>query len=467
VTSLADLLDGVPEVAIHSESGDTSRAALVSRADTVARELAATGVCPGHAVAVQLPNGPDLVAALFGVWRARAVYTPCNPRASAAEVSQYLAAIRPAAHLTPDGITGLPDPRRHEDGVALVQFTSGTTGRPKPVPLRHATVLDLLDRVIGSIRPSAMTIGDREPMPNLVPVSLSLWAGIYQVLFAYRVGAPVVLMERFDTTAFARLVARHGIRSTVLPPAAMTMLTDEDAVENLSPLRIVRSITAPLSPVQARRFHERFGVVVLNSYGQTELGGEVVGWTTGDVRRHGEGKLGSVGRPHAGVEVRADVATGELLVRTPATASRQVDADFLDRLDDEGWFRTGDLGRVDDDGFVWIDGRVSDMINRGGNKVFPAQVEEALLASPSVRDAAVVGVPDDRLGEVPWAFVVPAGVACEGAIEEAALDAWCRQSLTPYKVPVRFVPIDALPRNDAGKVLRRELVARATHQRTA
>jgi long-chain acyl-CoA synthetase len=460
VTSLADLLGNVPEVAIHTESGDTSRAALLEQVDAVSRQLAATGVRPGHAVAVQMPNGPDLVAALFGVWRAGAVYTPLNPRASADEVSENLATLRPAAHVTPGGVAPLADPRRHEDGVALVQFTSGTTGRPKPVPLRHATVLDLLDRVIESIRRPATAVGDREPMPNLVPVSLSLWAGIYQVLFAYRVGAPVVLMDRFETATFARLVARHGIRSTVLPPAAMTMLTDDNSVGDLSPLRIVRSITAPLSPVQARRFHERFGVVVLNSYGQTELGGEVVGWTTADVRRQGERKLGSVGRPHTGVEVRADVTTGELLVRTPATASRQVDADFLDRLDDEGWFCTGDLGRVDDDGFVWIDGRVSDMINRGGNKVFPAQVEEALLASPAVRDAVVVGVPDDRLGEVPWAFVVPAG-----AVAEAALADWCRERLTPYKVPVRFVVIDALPRNDAGKVLRRELVTRAIGRR--
>ena len=102
-------------------------------------------------------------------------------------------------------------------------------------------------------------------MPNLVPVSLSLWAGIYQVLFAFRVGAPVVLMERFDTREFAALVRAFEIRSTVLPPAAMTMLADDETVDDLAPLRIVRSITAPLSPAQARRFHDRFGVVVLNS----------------------------------------------------------------------------------------------------------------------------------------------------------------------------------------------------------
>jgi acyl-coenzyme A synthetase/AMP-(fatty) acid ligase len=288
-------------------------------------------------------------------------------------------------------------------------------------------------------------------MPNLVPVSLSLWAGIYQVLFAFRVGAPVVVMESFETQAFARLVAEHGIRSTVLPPAAMTMLAHDDAVADLGPLRIVRSITAPLSPVQARRFHDRFGVVVLNSYGQTELGGEIVGWSTADVRAHGAAKLGSVGRVHTGVQVRADPATGELLARTPSTAGGLVDPAFGDRLLDDGWFRTGDLGRIDEDGFVWVEGRVSDMINRGGNKVFPAQVEEVLLQRPEVRDVAVVGVPDDRLGEVPVAFVV----ADRGAeIDAAALESWCRAHLIPYKVPTRFVPLDHLPRNPLGKVLR-------------
>jgi acyl-CoA synthetase (AMP-forming)/AMP-acid ligase II len=219
----------------------------------------------------------------------------------------------------------------------------------------------------------------------------------------------------------------------------------------------VRSITAPLSPVHARRFHERFDAVVLNSYGQTEVGGEVAGWSVDDVRTFGESKLGSVGRGHAGIGIRTDEATGELLVRTPSTAAGTVAPDLRDRLLDDGWFRTGDVGRIDDDGFVWIDGRTSDMINRGGNKVFPAHVEDAILASPAVRDAAVVGVPDERLGEVPWAFLVPAG----DPVPVDEIEAWCRQRLTPYKVPVGFTWLDELPRNDTGKVLRNELAGTA------
>jgi acyl-CoA synthetase (AMP-forming)/AMP-acid ligase II len=252
----------------------------------------------------------------------------------------------------------------------------------------------------------------------------------------------------------------------------MTALADDETVTDLAPLRIVRSITAPLSPLQARRFKDRFGVAVLNSYGQTELGGEIVGWTAADARAHGETKLGAVGRPHAGVELRivdpdeapstpsaADGEPGELWVRTPAMAAGYADgSDLGDRLSADGWFRTGDVGRVDRDGFLWIEGRVSDMVNRGGLKVHPGEVEEVVRLAPGVADASVVGVPDDRLGEVPWAFVVPAE---QSSPDPEALAALCREHLAPYKVPVRFETIDALPRNEVGKVLKRELVERA------
>jgi long-chain acyl-CoA synthetase len=133
-------------------------------------------------------------------------------------------------------------------------------------------------------------------------------------------------------------------------------------------------------------------------------------------------------------------------------------SDLGDRLTDDGWFRTGDVGRVDEDGFVWIEGRLSDVVNRGGLKVHPGEVEEVLRLVPEVTDAAVVGVPDDRLGEVPWAFVVASAAAQPTA---ARLARHCRAHLAPYKVPVRFELLDELPRNEIGKVLIRDLVARA------
>lgn len=476
--SLAHLLDGVPEVAVHTIAGEVSSSELTSSADALGELFASAGLQTGHVVAAMLPNTATTIAALFGTWRAGGVYTPLNPRAADLEVASQLATLRPAVVITTPDLAqrfssfGLPvitgnglawtvtpgaapatELRQYDADVALLQFTSGTTGAPKPVPLRHATVLDLIDRLLVKLRgaKAADSPPNRNPMPNLVPLSLSLWAGIYQVLFAFRAGSGVVLMDRFAPGDFAALVSRHRLRSTVLPPAALVMVLHDETVTDLTPLKIVRSITAPLSPVQAARFRDRFGVLVLNSYGQTELGGEVVGWSAADAREWGGTKLGSVGRPLPGIDVT--IAEDEVMVRTPTTAARKIDPAFLDRLTDDGWFHTGDLGWFDDDGFLWLDGRVSDMINRGGLKVFPGTVEDVLLAADGIREAAVVGVPDERVGEVPWAFVV----RTDDTVTEAMLAAWCRERLTPYRIPARFVFIDRLPRNDVGKVVKREL----------
>jgi long-chain acyl-CoA synthetase len=329
------------------------------------------------------------------------------------------------------------------------------------VVLGHSGVRDGIDTVIARLRGGQG--GGRPPMANLVPVSLALWAGIWNALFAFRLGAPLVLLDRFDTVRYAELVRRFGIRSTVLAPAMMTMLSEDPRITDLAPLTFVRSITAPLTPGQARRFHDRFGVDVLNSYGQTELGGEVAGWTAADIRESGVAKLGAVGRPHPGIVIRILSGdrlelpageVGEIWIRSPFAAGQNA-GDVADRVAD-GFLRTGDLGRLDEDGFLWIEGRVSDMINRGGLKVVPQEVEEVLRHHPDVADACVAGVSDPRLGEVPVAWIRPAAGA-EPA--QAELAEFARRSLAGYKVPVAFRLIQELPRNEIGKVLRRELVA--------
>jgi long-chain acyl-CoA synthetase len=429
----------------------------------LAGRLGSAGLEAGRPVVVQLPDGPGSIIAMFSVWLAGGVFVPTSPRQPAAGLAHVIESTRPAMIIDGSGIRepgGVP--AEHEADTAFVTWTSGTTGEPKPILHTHSGYLELLDRVLAPLR-GRPSDPSRPPTPNLVPVSLSLNAGIYNALFGLRAGAQLVLMDRFTTGGFAALVGRFAIRSTVLPPAAMVMLADDDTVTDLSPLRYVRSITAPLSPLSARRFSGKFGVTVLNGYGQAEIG-EVIGWTAADAREHPD-KIGAVGRPHAGVSIKIVAengteaeagAVGELLVRPPRMASGYADGDGLDdRIDPEGYVRTGDVARVDEDQFVWIEGRVGDLINRGGNKVFPGQVEEVLLLSPGVTEAAVVGLPDARLGEVPVAFVVGAASADE-------LEALCRHHLIAYKVPVAFHRLDALPRSEVGKVLRRELVARAS-----
>lgn len=439
---LADLLLEHPfaddDDVLFTIDQSVTKAEACARVRKIAEELS---VRPGQAVAVRLPNGPELLCTMMAIWTLGAVHVPLNERLPKAEIKEILLDTGASVLIDSSGTHSLEGKTTYSDDVAFIVWTSGTTGKPKPILHTHSAYLELLDRVLIPLRGRAERSGP--PVPNLIPVSMALNAGLYNCLFGLRAGAAVVMMDRFTPQDFAELVDRFQIRSTVLPPAAMVMLTESD-VATLAPLKYVRSITAPLSPFSARRFTDRFGCFVLNSYGQAEMG-EVIGWTAADAREHPE-KIGAAGRPLPGVRIRID-DEGHLLV-CPPNAALGLD----DRRDGQGFIDTGDIATIDDDGFVWIDGRVSDLINRGGNKVFPDSVEEVLRLHPAVRDVSVVGVPDDRLGEVPVAFVVGPEVP------DAELSNHCREFLVAYKVPVAFRRVDELPRSEVGKVLRRELI---------
>lgn len=464
--------------------GQITRADMQQGAGRIAAALRECGVVENQPVAHIVESGSTALTAMFGVWLAGAVYVPINGRLTDTEVDAQLTASAPGAVVAATGRrTDYPvawvlkecdgDWVTHPDAppwqgallpedMALVMRTSGTTGTSKPIGLRHTGVTDGIDTVLSSLRAKRGESArpQRRAMPNLIPTSLALWAGIWNVLFALRAGSSVVLMDRFDTVQFATLVRRHGIRSTVLAPAMMSMLTEDPRVDDLSPLTLARSVTAPLTPQQARAFKAKFGVGVMNGYGQTELGSEVVGWTAKDLREHGDDKLGSVGRPHEGIDILVrdeDGGTlppgevGEIWIRSPfATKDAAVAAQLVD-----GFLRTGDIGRLDDDGFLWLEGRVSDVINRGGLKVLPQEIEEQLGALPEVAEACVAGVPDDRLGEVPvaWLRAMPGA-----SIDTDAVLVGLRENLAGYKVPVAAIVVNQLPRNEIGKVLRRTLV---------
>ncbi|MCW2889302.1 MAG: hypothetical protein QOE54_2904 [Streptosporangiaceae bacterium] len=483
---LLDHPAGEDQHVVHWLGGSLTLGELSDAAQTLARLLTRQGVGEREPVACVVDEGATALITMFATWLAGGVYVPVNARLSDVELHQHLTAGNPLLVVVGEVQAGrVPvhwnrliatdrqswthragapwSGERPAPGAALIMRTSGTTGPSKPVVLRHRGVGDGIDTLIARLRGGPAKGGARSPMPNLIPTSLALWAGIWNALFAFRLGAPLVLLDRFDTVDYAELVRRFGIRSTVLAPAMMTMLSEDPRITDLAPLRFVRSITAPLTPGQARRFRDRFGVDVLNSYGQTELGGEVVGWTAADIREFGATKLGAVGRLHPGIVMRIldddrrELPTGEvgeIWVRSPF-AMQEGAEDAADRVID-GFLRTGDLGRLDGDGFLWIEGRVSDMINRGGLKIVPQEVEEVLRCHPDVADACVAGVSDPRLGEVPVAWIRPAAGAMPG---EAALQEFTRRSLAGYKVPVAVRLVEELPRNEIGKVLRRELVA--------
>jgi long-chain acyl-CoA synthetase len=487
---LRDLSHRADDVVIVSGDEHLTLGELRERIDELAGSLRAASVRTGHGVGNLVAPGPSAVIAMFAAWAVGAVYVPINRRYTAQETKAFLdetplaivmgepadlaahelniGAVAHDYHARNTQVFAEASAQapRYDPGVALVLRTSGTTGPPKAVVLQHSSTIASLDASLDKLRGGKSSGMSQSLRINLIPVSLALWAGIFNTLFSFRAGFGVVLLDRFTPAGFASAVREHHITSTVLAPAMITMLTDAADVDDLTPLRLVRSITAPLSPAVARQFHARFGVFVLNSYGQTELGGEVVGWTTQDLREFGESKLGAAGRPYNHIDLRirradgSDADTGELgeiYVRSPfrmhgyAQASGSPDGSDDDRFVD-GYLRTGDIGRLDEQSFLWVQGRVSDMINRGGLKVYPDEVEEVLRSHPRVRDAGVAAVPDRRLGEVPQAWVTG-----DSALDTGELESWCRQHLAPYKVPVAFIVVDELPRSEIGKLLRRKL----------
>ena len=345
------------------------------RAAALADELAATGVEPGQVgggdAARTAPSWWPRCSACGG--RAR-VYVPLNPRLTRhrGRPRSVDAGADPAAARRRGIATGLVRPVESDAGpraattpdIALIQFTSGTTGRPKAgaaAPLRRARAARRRDRQ----RCGGSSVGgepQREPpMPNLIPVSLSLWAGIYNVLFAFRVGAPVVIMDPFDTGDVRRgWCARFGIRSTVLPPAAMTMLCrrPDDHRPRAAALRAQhhRAAVAAAGPAVPRQVRHRRAQRLRPDRDRrrdrrVERGRLARSSATRSSARSADRTTGVTVRAVDATGRRAVDEAGELWVRTPALSAGYADgADLGDRLTADGWFRTGDIGRVDDDG---------------------------------------------------------------------------------------------------------------------
>jgi long-chain acyl-CoA synthetase len=299
--------------------------------------------------------------------------------------------------------------------------------------------------------------GEDKP-PNLIANPLSHTAGVVRLLFALYVGRRVVLLRKFDGRTAKRLLDRHGIDALTLNPTMLRILLDAlEPGEDLGAVRYVGSGTAPLPPALREEFEARFKIPVLQAYGQTEAFGGIAVESVKDVLA-GRRRPGSVGRALPGVELRIVTAIGdeaapgeqgEIRARTSSATAGYVGADRgASPLDAEGWLRTGDLGHLDADGYLYITGRLRNTIICGGFNVVPEEVEAALEADPRVREAVVVPLPDDRLGEVPVALVEASATAEEVLAEVAA-------RLAPYKRPRRVFVVPELPKVPNGKVDRR------------
>jgi acyl-coenzyme A synthetase/AMP-(fatty) acid ligase len=270
--------------------------------------------------------------------------------------------------------------------------------------------------------------------------------GVFRVLQCICEARPFVLLDRFEIMQWTDAVRRHRPRAVSLVPAALrTVLHSDLTRDDLASIRAVTSGTAPLSAEDADAFTTKFGIPVLTSYAATEFGGGVAGWTLADYQKYWQAKRGSVGRPSLGAQLRVVDDDGAplgpdqpgLLEVKPGQLGPSAD-----------WMRTTDIARIDGDGFLWILGRADQAIIRGGFKVMPDDVRTALESHPAVRGAAVVGRPDDRLGETPVAMVELREAA---SIDAAALVEFLRTRLAGYEIPTDIAIVEHIPRTPSGK----------------
>jgi acyl-CoA synthetase (AMP-forming)/AMP-acid ligase II len=346
----------------------------------------------------------------------------------------------------------VPEPDDPEDPVAVLMLTSGTTGRPKRVPLGYAKMVAAFEAGGTPISDAAVRLRSR---PSILWSSLVHIGGLYFAVANVAAGQPTALLERFAVDPWAELVRELRPQLVGLPPAAMRMVLQSDlSRDTFAGVLAATSGTAALPPEDAERFTERFGLPVLTVYGATEFAGAIAGWDLKLYEEWGGSKRGSVGRAHHGVRLR--IVDRETYVPLGPGEQGLLEADGP-QLPTTGWTRTTDLASLDDDGFLYIHGRVDDAINRGGFTIVPSVIEEALRAHPAVRDASAVGIPDARLGQVPVAAITVREDAPEPAPEE--LREWLAQRLARYQLPTEIRVVAELPRTPSLKVSRPDVQA--------
>jgi long-chain acyl-CoA synthetase len=326
-------------------------------------------------------------------------------------------------------------------GVAVRMLTSGTTGPPKRIDLTY----DMLARSVMGADDSAPPTQLRRGVA-IVNAPLVHIGGVFRVLQCVTEARSFALLEKFDLDRWVDAVRRHQPKAVSLVPAALRMVLHSDLTRNdLASIRAVTSGTAPLSADDADAFTAKYGIPVLTSYAATEFGGGVAGWSLADHQTYWHIKRGSVGRATLGAELRVVGDDGSPLGPDEAGLLEVKPGQLGPAAD---WVRTTDIARIDADGFLWILGRADQAIIRGGFKIMPEDVRTALESHPAVQGAAVVGRPDERLGETPVAMVeLRDGTSVDGA----ALAEFVGNRLARYEVPAEIAIVDAIPRTPSGK----------------
>jgi len=484
-------------VSIVFEGLEQTNVQLLDQGSRMATALAGLGVRPGDRVGVMLPNSPAVGVSYGGILRCGGVVVPMIFLLAPPEIRHILddcaakvvitspefhpnvaAAIdgmaeAPAVIVTDaapegtipfDGLLGdatRPHPivDRDPTDLAVISYTSGTTGKPKGVMLTHANLLFNAEN-------SAKVSNVRDDDISISVLPLAHLFGLGNTLVGQLFKVHGVILRWFTPEGVLDAMRTYRANSTALVPAMVQLMLATPGFDDVdwSSLRYAIVAAAPVPQEMADEFERRTGARVLQGYGLTETSPTVSVMRLDDPR-----KPGSCGRPAPNVEVtiRDDAEDvlppgeqGEVCVR-----GANVMAGYYNRPEAtaevirDGWFHTGDIGYLDDEGFLFITDRKKDLIIRGGFNIYPRDIEEIIFQHPAVQECAVVGVPDEMMGEEVKAFVVlrPGQQATEAEILEL-----CRQHLSVRKAPRWVEFLDALPKNAVGKILKRELRARAT-----
>jgi long-chain acyl-CoA synthetase len=420
-------------------------------------------------VGILLRNHPAHVAALLGVLRCGATVVVINPGRGEERIKADVDRLGlPLIIGEPDDLAMAGGPsdttmvsiseigakpevvaasqiRAHgaRPGVAVRMLTSGTTGPPKRVDLSYDM---LAHSVMGPEAEQATAPTKLRRGVAIVNSPLVHIGGVFRILQCVADARPFVLLERFELDRWAEAVRAHRPRAVSLVPAALRMVLHSDLPrEDLASIRAVTSGTAPLSPQDADAFTEKYGIPVLTSYAATEFGGGVAGWTLADHQKYWQAKRGSVGRANPGAQLRVVGDDGKQLGPDQIGLLEVKPAQLGPAAD---WMRTTDMARIDADGFLWITGRADQAIIRGGFKVMPDDVRNALESHPAVAGAAVIGHRDERLGETPVAMVE---LRTPGSAKPAELVEFLQSRLARYEIPTDIAIVADLPRTPSGK----------------
>jgi acyl-CoA synthetase (AMP-forming)/AMP-acid ligase II len=492
VLGRAPHLDSKPAL-IDAPSGRTiTYGELAAGVRRVATGLAVRGFRPGDVLAVYMPNVPEYALAVHAVLSLGGVVTTANPLYTPSELAHqlrdskaralltvppFLAAAREAAHQAGcddvlvlgegEGATRFsalfehgddpPEVAIDPDATAALLYSSGTTGVPKGVELSHrALIANLMqtDTVLG--------LDTSDVMVAVAPFFHAL-GFVILMNHTLSAGATVVSLPRFELEGFLQAIQDHRATGTVVVPPIALALARHPAVEryDLSSLRFVGCGAAPLGPESQRACAERLGCAVEQGYGMTETSAAIAISSMVETERNAPGQVGillpgteaRVIEPESGEDLGPG-ATGEIIVRGP-----QLMTGYLGRpdataatIDPDGWLHTGDIGRVDEQGRLFITDRLKELIKYKGYQVAPAELEALLAGHPQISAAAVIGAPDEEAGELPTAFVV-----ADDDLDASALMEWVAARVAPHKRIRRVERVDEIPCSPSGKILRREL----------